>query len=214
MQLQISAGRLSDNDSHPRPSVDQLGENDVKTTQKIAPCLWFDDQAEAAAAFYTSIFRNSKIVTISRYGEAGRDVHRKPAGTVMTVAFELDGQAFTALNGGPNFKFNEAISFQVNCETQEEVDHFWDRLSAGGDEKAKQCKGHRAFPRLALANSRPEDYPSPSSATSRAHPGCRAVDTRTTIKTMNPTGGASTMREPCCARRPLRLCLRTARPRL
>ena len=107
--------------------------------QKITPCLWFDDQAEEAAKFYTSIFPNSKIGNISRYGEAGQDVHGKTAGTVMTVAFELDGQAFTALNGGPIFKFNEAISLQVDCETQEEVDYYWEKLSAGGDEKAQQC---------------------------------------------------------------------------
>jgi predicted 3-demethylubiquinone-9 3-methyltransferase (glyoxalase superfamily) len=111
----------------------------MQVIQKITPCLWFDDQAEEAAEFYTAIFRNSKIVNIARYGEAGRDVHGKPAGSVMTVAFELDGQAFTALNGGPIFKFNEAISFQVNCGTQEEVDYYWDRLSKGGDEKAQQC---------------------------------------------------------------------------
>jgi predicted 3-demethylubiquinone-9 3-methyltransferase (glyoxalase superfamily) len=107
--------------------------------QKITPCLWFDDQAEEAVEFYTAIFRNSKIVNIARYGEAGHDVHGKPAGAVMTVAFELAGQAFTALNGGPMFKFNEAISFQVNCETQEEVDYYWEKLSEGGDEKAQQC---------------------------------------------------------------------------
>jgi predicted 3-demethylubiquinone-9 3-methyltransferase (glyoxalase superfamily) len=111
----------------------------MQVTQKITPCLWFDDQAQEAAEFYTAIFRNSRIGTIARYGEAGHDVHGKPAGTVLTVAFELDGQTFTALNGGPMFKFNEAISFQVNCETQEEVDHYWDRLSKGGDEKAQQC---------------------------------------------------------------------------
>jgi predicted 3-demethylubiquinone-9 3-methyltransferase (glyoxalase superfamily) len=107
--------------------------------QKITPCLWFDDQAEEAVEFYTSVFRNSKIVKVARYGEAGREIHGKPAGTVMTVVFELDGQAFTALNGGPIFKFNEAISFQVFCDTQEEVDYYWDKLSEGGDEKAQQC---------------------------------------------------------------------------
>lgn len=111
----------------------------MKLTQRIAPCLWFDDQAEEAATFYIGIFSNSRIVAISRYGEAGYEFHGKPKGSVMTVAFELDGQAFTALNGGPMFKFNEAISFQVNCETQEEVDHYWDRLSAGGAEQAQQC---------------------------------------------------------------------------
>ena len=107
--------------------------------QRITPCLWFDDQAEEAAKFYTTIFGNSRIVSITRYGEAGHEVHGKPAGTVMTVAFELDGQAFTALNGGPIFKFNEAISFQVRCETQEEVDYYWENLTDGGDEKAQQC---------------------------------------------------------------------------
>ncbi len=110
----------------------------MQVIRKITPCLWFDDQAEEAVEFYTAIFRNSKIVNVARYGEAGHDVHGKPAGTVMTVAFELDGQALTALNGGPMFKFNEAISFQVNCETQEEVD-YWEKLSEGGDEKAQQC---------------------------------------------------------------------------
>jgi predicted 3-demethylubiquinone-9 3-methyltransferase (glyoxalase superfamily) len=105
----------------------------------ITPCLWFDGQAEEAAKFYTAIFRNSKIVCISRYGEVGYEVHGKPAGTVMVVAFELDGQAFTALNGGPMFTFNEAISFQVYCETQAEVDYYWEKLSAGGDVTVQQC---------------------------------------------------------------------------
>lgn len=107
--------------------------------QRITPCLWFDDQAEAAAAFYTAIFKSSRIVTVSRYGEAGKEIHGRPAGSVMTVAFELEGQPFTALNGGPIFKFNEAISFQVDCETQAEVDHYWGRLSEGGDPNAQQC---------------------------------------------------------------------------
>ena len=107
--------------------------------QTITPCLWFDDQAEDAAKFYTAIFKNSKIAAITRYGEAGRAVHGKKPGTVLTVAFELDGQAFTALNGGPMFKFNEAVSLQIHCETQEEVDHYWTKLSDGGDPKAQQC---------------------------------------------------------------------------
>jgi predicted 3-demethylubiquinone-9 3-methyltransferase (glyoxalase superfamily) len=111
----------------------------MPSIQKIAPCLWFDSQAEEATEFYIAIFQNSRIGTISRYGEAGHEIHGRPPGSVMTVAFELDGQSFTALNGGPVFKFNEAISFQVNCETQEEVDHFWEKLSAGGDPKAQQC---------------------------------------------------------------------------
>jgi predicted 3-demethylubiquinone-9 3-methyltransferase (glyoxalase superfamily) len=107
--------------------------------QKITPCLWFDDQAEEAVELYTAIFRHSKIVKVARYGEAGHEVHGKPAGTVMVVAFELDGQAVTALNGGPMFTFNEAISLQVHCETQAEVDYYWEQLSAGGDATAQQC---------------------------------------------------------------------------
>ena len=111
----------------------------MQLSQTITPCLWFDDQAEAAAAFYTATFKNSRIVKVTRYGEAGREIHGRPAGSVMTVAFELAGQAFTALNGGPVFRFNEAISLQVMCDTQEEVDYYWARLSQGGDEKAQQC---------------------------------------------------------------------------
>jgi len=107
--------------------------------QRITPCLWFDDQAEAAVNFYTSIFDNSKIETISRYGKEGSKASGRPAGTVMTVSFQLDGQAFLALNGGPHFKFNEAVSFIVNCESQERIDYYWERLSSGGDEKAQQC---------------------------------------------------------------------------
>jgi predicted 3-demethylubiquinone-9 3-methyltransferase (glyoxalase superfamily) len=95
---------------------------------KITPFLWFDDQAEEAARFYTSIFKNSKMGTIARYGEAGPG----PKGSVMTVAFELDGQEFTALNGGPHFTFSHAISFVVHCETQQEIDELWEKLSAGG----------------------------------------------------------------------------------
>jgi predicted 3-demethylubiquinone-9 3-methyltransferase (glyoxalase superfamily) len=111
----------------------------MPVVQKITPCFWCDDQTEEAVEFYIGIFRNSKIVQVARYGEAGREIHGKPAGTVMTVAFELDGQAFTALNGGPMFTFNEAISFQVNCETQGEVDYYWEKLSEGGDVRAQQC---------------------------------------------------------------------------
>ncbi len=101
---------------------------------KITPCLWFDTQAEAAAQHYTAIFPNSRIKQISRYGEAGRDVHGKEAGSVMTVAFEIEGQTFVALNGGPHFKFNEAVSFQVMCDTQDEIDRYWSKLSEGGRE--------------------------------------------------------------------------------
>lgn len=111
----------------------------MKLAHRITPCLWFDDQAEEAARFYVSIFRNSGIVSVARYGEAGHEIHGRPPGSVMVVAFELDGQPFTALNGGPLFRFNEAISLQINCDTQDEVDHYWDRLSAGGDERAQQC---------------------------------------------------------------------------
>jgi predicted 3-demethylubiquinone-9 3-methyltransferase (glyoxalase superfamily) len=111
----------------------------MKTNQPIAPCLWFDKQAEEAARFYTGIFKNSKLGKISRYGEAGREVHGQAPGTVMTVEFELNGQPFTALNGGPQFKFSEAISFQIMCETQEEIDYYWDRLAQGGDPSAQVC---------------------------------------------------------------------------
>ena len=102
--------------------------------QTITPCLWFDHQAEEAANLYTSIFKNSRIGQISRYGKEGFEIHRKKAGTVMVVSFQLDGQNFTALNGGPQFKFNEAISLQITCDTQEEIDHYWSKLSDGGEE--------------------------------------------------------------------------------
>ncbi|MFZ0404918.1 MAG: VOC family protein [Nitrososphaeraceae archaeon] len=107
--------------------------------QKISPCLWFDDQGEEAAKFYTSIFKDSKIGDVTRYGKEGYEIHGREEGTIMTVEFEIEGQKFLALNGGPIFKFNEAISFQVYCETQEEVDYYWEKLSEGGDEKAQQC---------------------------------------------------------------------------
>jgi predicted 3-demethylubiquinone-9 3-methyltransferase (glyoxalase superfamily) len=107
--------------------------------QRITPCLWFDDRAEEAARFYVSIFKNSRITHTSHYGEEGAKVACRPKGSVLTVAFELDGQSFTALNGGPLFKFNEAVSFQVNCKTQEDVDYYWAKLSEGGDPKAQQC---------------------------------------------------------------------------
>ena len=107
--------------------------------QNITPFLWFDHQAEEAAKFYTSVFKDSKIGRITRYGEAGREIHRQRPGTVMTVEFELAGQTFTALNGGSRFKFNEAISFQVMCENQDEVDYYWKKLSDGGDPDAQQC---------------------------------------------------------------------------
>src|SRR5262245_58240954 len=111
----------------------------MASVQKIAPCLRFDHLAEEAVRFYTAIFKNSRILEMSRYSETGHEVHRRPPGSVMAVSFELEGQRFTALNGGPVFKFNDAISFQISCETQEEVDHYWTKLSAGGDEAAQQC---------------------------------------------------------------------------
>jgi predicted 3-demethylubiquinone-9 3-methyltransferase (glyoxalase superfamily) len=107
--------------------------------QRITPCLWFDSEAEEAANFYVGTFPNSKITHIERYGEVGTEIHGRRPGSVMTVAFELDGQSFTALNGGPVFKFTEAISLQVNCESQEEVDFYWTKLSEGGDPAAQQC---------------------------------------------------------------------------
>ena len=108
-------------------------------TQRIAPCLWFDDKAEEAAKFYVSVFKSSRITRTSLYTEAGRENHQRPPGSVMVVAFELDGQEFAALNGGPVFKFNEAVSLMINCRTQAEVDHYWEKLSAGGDPQAQQC---------------------------------------------------------------------------
>lgn len=102
--------------------------------QKITPCLWFDSQAEEAAKFYVSIFKNSKIGSITRYGEAGAEVSGRPKGSVMTVTFEIEGQEFTALNGGPHFTFSEAISLMVKCETQKEIDEMWEKLSHGGEE--------------------------------------------------------------------------------
>ena len=111
----------------------------MAANKPITPCLWFDSQAEEAARFYTGIFKNSKLGKISRYTEAGTEVHGQPAGKVMTVEFELNGQPFTALNGGPHFKFNEAVSFQIMCGDQEEVDYYWNKLTPGGDPKAQQC---------------------------------------------------------------------------
>ena len=105
------------------------------SAQKINPCLWFDTEAEEAAKFYCSVFKNSRI-KVSRYVNEGQEIHGKPAGSVMAVEFELDGQKFAALNGGPQFKFDEAISFQVHCKDQAEVDYFWDKLSASGKEVA------------------------------------------------------------------------------
>jgi predicted 3-demethylubiquinone-9 3-methyltransferase (glyoxalase superfamily) len=110
----------------------------MSTLRTISPCLWFDDQAEAAAAFYVSVFPRSRVVRTSRYTDEGKEVHGRSAGTVMTVDFEIDGLRMTALNGGPHFKFNEAISFQVMCETQAEIDRYWSALNAGGPDSG-QC---------------------------------------------------------------------------
>ncbi len=105
--------------------------------QKITPFLWFDNQAEEAAKFYTSVFKNSKIGRILRYDEASAKAAGRPAGSVLTVEFEIEGQTFTALNGGPQFKFNESVSFVVNCKTQEEVDYFWEKLTSGGGQESE-----------------------------------------------------------------------------
>ena len=107
--------------------------------QRFRPCLWFDTQAEDAAKHYCGIFKNSRIVQVQRYGKAGKEIHGKPEGSVMVVEFELEGQRFMALNGGPQFKFNEAVSFEVQCEDQKEIDYYWEKLTAGGDPKAQVC---------------------------------------------------------------------------
>ena len=111
----------------------------MASLQRISPCLWFDSEAEEAANFYVGIFKNSRVGEIARYSEVGKEFHQKPAGSVMIVEFELEGQKFTALNGGPIFKFNEAVSLMINCESQEEVDYYWEKLTAGGDPSAQQC---------------------------------------------------------------------------
>jgi predicted 3-demethylubiquinone-9 3-methyltransferase (glyoxalase superfamily) len=111
----------------------------MATMQKITANLWFDKQAEEAAKFYVSVFKNSKIGRISHYTEEGFEVHGMPAGTAMTVEFQLEGQNFVALNGGPHFKFSEAVSFIINCDNQEEVDYYWNKLGEGGDPKAQVC---------------------------------------------------------------------------
>ena len=109
------------------------------SASKISPCLWFDTEAEEAVHFYTRIFTTSQMVKVSYYGKAGYEIHHRPAGSVLTVAFELEGQSFTALNGGPMFKFNEAISLVVNCASQEEIDYYWNALGVGGEPRAQQC---------------------------------------------------------------------------
>ena len=108
--------------------------------QRITPFLWFESQAEEAARFYTSVFKDSRIIKQRRYGDAGQpQLHHRPAGSIMTVEFELERQKFIALNGGAQFKFNEAVSLVVNCQTQEEIDYYWGRLTPGGDPNAQRC---------------------------------------------------------------------------
>jgi len=107
--------------------------------QKISPCLWFDNNTEDAVQFYVSIFKNAKVGNVTRYGKEGYEIHKKKEGTVMTIDFEIEGQKFLALNGGPIFKFNEAISFQIYCDTQEEIDYYWEKLTEGGDKNAQVC---------------------------------------------------------------------------
>jgi predicted 3-demethylubiquinone-9 3-methyltransferase (glyoxalase superfamily) len=111
----------------------------MKALQKITSNLWFDTQAEEAANYYCSIFKKSAITKVTHYGKAGYEAHKMPEGTVMTVTFQLEGQEFVALNGGPVFKFNEAISFIINCGTQQEIDYYWEKLSQGADPRAQQC---------------------------------------------------------------------------
>jgi predicted 3-demethylubiquinone-9 3-methyltransferase (glyoxalase superfamily) len=111
----------------------------MAVVQKIQPCLWFDTQAEEAAKYYVSIFKNSKLGKIARYGEAGQETHKRPVGSVLMVDFTLEGQRFLALNGGPDFKFNEAISLFIACKDQAEIDYYWDKLGQGGDPSRQMC---------------------------------------------------------------------------
>jgi predicted 3-demethylubiquinone-9 3-methyltransferase (glyoxalase superfamily) len=111
----------------------------MSITNKITSCLWFDTQATEAANFYCSVFKNSRIIRTAHYGKAGHEIHKMPEGAVLTVEFELNGNRFLALNGGPIFKFNEAVSFVIDCDTQEEIDYYWEKLTEGGDKNAQQC---------------------------------------------------------------------------
>jgi predicted 3-demethylubiquinone-9 3-methyltransferase (glyoxalase superfamily) len=137
--LVVDPGRARSTHGQRDDSHIEKHEESMPIANRITPCLWFDNQGEEAARFYVSIFPNSKIGAISRFGPEGQEHHQQPPGSVMTVSFELDGHPFTALNGGPIFKFNEAVSLQINCDTQAEIDHYWSKLSAGGDPKAQQC---------------------------------------------------------------------------
>src|SRR5262249_20111094 len=113
--------------------------SNIMSLNKITTCLWFDGRAEEAANHYTSIFKNSKITHTQYYSEAGKKDHDGKTGSVMVVAFELNGHPFVGLNGGPHFKFNEAVSFQVDCANQDEIDYYWEKLGEGGDEAKRQC---------------------------------------------------------------------------
>jgi predicted 3-demethylubiquinone-9 3-methyltransferase (glyoxalase superfamily) len=121
------------------PNGGSLNNCIMAAMQKITSNLWFDNQAEEAANYYTGIFKNSRILNTVHYSKEGFDIHKMPEGTVMTVEFVIEGQKFIALNGGPVFTFNEAISFVINCANQQEIDYYWERLTAGGDPKAQQC---------------------------------------------------------------------------
>jgi predicted 3-demethylubiquinone-9 3-methyltransferase (glyoxalase superfamily) len=111
----------------------------LQTTQKITPFLWFDDQAEAAAQFYVALFRDSRVLSVTRYGKEAAAASGMPEGMAMTVTFRIEGQEFTALNGGPHFRFSEAVSFVVHCDSQAEIDYYWRRLADGGDPAARRC---------------------------------------------------------------------------
>ena len=111
----------------------------MTVSNNITSCLWFDTQAAEAVNFYCSIFKNSRIINTAHYGKVGQETHKMPEGTVLTVEFELNGNKFLALNGGPAFRFNEAVSFVINCDTQDEIDYYWYKLNEGGDVKAQQC---------------------------------------------------------------------------
>jgi predicted 3-demethylubiquinone-9 3-methyltransferase (glyoxalase superfamily) len=123
----------------PRSAPATMEATTMVTVQRVSPCLWFDDQAEAAVDLYTSTFPASHVVRITHYGASGREIHGRVPGSVMTIDFEIFGQRFTALNGGPAFRFNEAISLQVFCDTQKEIDDYWSKLSRGGDPAAQRC---------------------------------------------------------------------------
>src|ERR1044072_966813 len=120
-------------------NVSKIGEEKPSHIQKITPFLWFDNQAEQAANFYVSVFKNSNMGQVTRYGKEGYEIHGMDEGSVMTVDFDIENQKFIALNGGPVFKFNEAISFQVLCDSQKELDYYWEKLSEGGDKNSQQC---------------------------------------------------------------------------